>query len=203
MKSGREVVLYNQKWHLQILKYKDIKWYYIISTSKLKAFHRIPCHLKHEVLIHSGFLVCFKQLSFCGALTIWRRKWQPTPVFLHGESQERRSLVGYSPWGRKESDTTEQLHSTISANFKSEYIYGGCLFFLIFRVESWEGVWESWTIQLVCLQNDDTVLKMLENTVGREASCCSANRWDQPIRSQCSDSGWQRKASKTMAESAG
>ena len=37
----------------------------------------------------------------------WRRKWQPTPVFLPGESQGRRSLVGYSPWGRTESDTTE------------------------------------------------------------------------------------------------
>ena len=35
----------------------------------------------------------------------------PTPVFLPGESHGRRSLVGYSPWGRKESDTTEQLHT--------------------------------------------------------------------------------------------
>ena len=34
----------------------------------------------------------------------WRRKWQPTPVFLLGKSHGRRSLVGYSPWGRKESD---------------------------------------------------------------------------------------------------
>ena len=40
----------------------------------------------------------------------WRRKWQPTPVFLSGESHGRRSLVGYSPWGHKESDTTERLH---------------------------------------------------------------------------------------------
>ena len=37
----------------------------------------------------------------------WRRKWHPTPVFLPGESQGRGSLVGYSPWGRTESDTTE------------------------------------------------------------------------------------------------
>ena len=36
-----------------------------------------------------------------------RRKWQPTPVFLPGESQRRRSLVGYRLWGRTESDTTE------------------------------------------------------------------------------------------------
>ena len=37
----------------------------------------------------------------------WRRKWQPTPVFLPGESQGRWSLVGCSQWGPTESDTTE------------------------------------------------------------------------------------------------
>ena len=37
----------------------------------------------------------------------WRRKWQPTPVFLPGESQGRGSLVGYRLWGHTESDTTE------------------------------------------------------------------------------------------------
>ena len=39
-----------------------------------------------------------------------RRKWQPTPVLLPGKSHGQRSLVGYSLWGRKESDTTERLH---------------------------------------------------------------------------------------------
>ena len=39
----------------------------------------------------------------------WRRIWQPTPVFLPEESHGQRSLAGYSPRGRKESDTTEQL----------------------------------------------------------------------------------------------
>ena len=43
----------------------------------------------------------------------WRRKWQPTPVHLPGKSHGWRSLVGYSPWDHKESDTTEQLHSFI------------------------------------------------------------------------------------------
>ena len=38
-----------------------------------------------------------------------RRQWQPTPVLLPGKSHGWRSLVGYSPWGRKESDTTERL----------------------------------------------------------------------------------------------
>ena len=44
----------------------------------------------------------------------WRRTWQPTPVFLPGESHGQRSLVGYSPWGHKESDTTEQLTLSLS-----------------------------------------------------------------------------------------
>ena len=42
----------------------------------------------------------------------WRRKWQPTPVFLPGEFHKQRSLVGYSLWGCKESDTTKQLIHT-------------------------------------------------------------------------------------------
>ena len=40
----------------------------------------------------------------------WRRKWHPTPLLLPGKSHGQRSLVGCSPWGRKESDTTERLH---------------------------------------------------------------------------------------------
>ena len=40
----------------------------------------------------------------------WRRKWQPTPVLLPWKSHGQRSLVGYSPWGHKESDMTERLH---------------------------------------------------------------------------------------------
>ena len=45
---------------------------------------------------------------------IWRRKWQATPVSLPGKSHGQRSLVVYSPWGRKELDTTEQLTFTFS-----------------------------------------------------------------------------------------
>ena len=37
----------------------------------------------------------------------WRRKWQSTPVLLPGKSHGQRSLVGYSPWGHKQSDMTE------------------------------------------------------------------------------------------------
>ena len=49
---------------------------------------------------------------------LWRRKWQATTVFFPGESHWQRSLVGYGPWGHKQSDKTEQLsmwHSTQEA----------------------------------------------------------------------------------------
>ena len=47
-------------------------------------------------------------------------KWQPTPVFLPGESQGRGSLVGCSPWGLQKSDTTELLHFHFSVSCGGE-----------------------------------------------------------------------------------
>ena len=41
----------------------------------------------------------------------WRREWLPAPVFLPGTLHGQRSLTGYSPWGHKESDTTEHTHT--------------------------------------------------------------------------------------------
>ena len=66
----------------------------------------------------------------------WRREWLPTPVFfLLGEFHEQRSLMGYSPWGHKESDTTEWLtvslfhfSLSLSAWAPSEF----CVLFLFF-----------------------------------------------------------------------
>ena len=43
----------------------------------------------------------------------WRKAWQPTLVFLPGESLGQRSLVGYSPWGCKELDMNERLSHTM------------------------------------------------------------------------------------------
>ena len=43
----------------------------------------------------------------------WRRAWQPTPVFLPGESHGQRSLVGYSTWAHKELVTTETKHNAV------------------------------------------------------------------------------------------
>ena len=46
-------------------------------------------------------------VGFQDGKILWRRKWQPTPVLLPGESHEQRSLAGYNPWGLKELDRTE------------------------------------------------------------------------------------------------
>ena len=56
----------------------------------------------------------------------WRRTWQPTPVFMPGKSHGQRSLVGYSPWGRKESDTTERPSLRHSAAFNNGSVHSHC-----------------------------------------------------------------------------
>ena len=64
-------------------------------------------------LLHSVF-----QGQICLLLQVFlrRRQWHPTPVLLPGKSHGRRSLVGCSPWGRTESDTTEWLHFHFSVS---------------------------------------------------------------------------------------
>ena len=54
------------------------------------------------------------------SVIIRRRQWHPIPVLLPGKSHGRRSLVGCSPWGHEESDTTEQLHFDFSLSCTGE-----------------------------------------------------------------------------------
>ena len=61
-----------------------------------------PCFLPSS----SIFLSLSRFLLSCTPF-FWRRKWQPTPVFLPGKSHGQRCLEGYSPWGHKESDMSE------------------------------------------------------------------------------------------------
>ena len=51
------------------------------------------------------------QVRYLGQEDPWRRKWQPTPVFLPRKFHGQRILVGYGPWNPKELDTTEQAHN--------------------------------------------------------------------------------------------
>ena len=57
------------------------------------------------------------RVRFLGQEDPRRKKWQFTPVLLPGKSHGQRSLVGYSPWGCKESDTTERLHFHFNAQY--------------------------------------------------------------------------------------
>ena len=84
----------------------------------------ITCLFNYTILIQSlGLLhktrkfrqkdirVSFLNFWWCQfRLLCWRRQWHPTPVLLPGKSHGRRKLVGCSPWGCWESDTTERLH---------------------------------------------------------------------------------------------
>ena len=55
----------------------------------------------------------------------WRRKWQPTPVFLLGKSHEHRSLVGYSPWDHKDWATNTTTNAPQYFNYNSKLFLSG------------------------------------------------------------------------------
>ena len=74
-----------------------------IAVNFVKGFSPVARMVKHlPTILEAGFNPWVGKIS-------WRRKLQPTPVLLPGKSHRRRSLVGPSSWGRKESDTTERL----------------------------------------------------------------------------------------------
>ena len=78
------------------------------KSERLNTLHllsvttRWRLHFKLHEYLQGG-----KRQIFLFTFMHWRRKWQPTPVFLPGESQGQGSLVGCRLWGRTESDTTE------------------------------------------------------------------------------------------------
>ena len=74
----------------------------------------------------------------------WRRKWQPTPVLLPGESHGQRSLVGYSPWGHKESDMTEwaRMHALSKPSPRRHRPVP------LWNLEAHELCWNSWAISM-------------------------------------------------------
>ena len=73
----------------------------LIKYKKYYNQNRISVHLSYNLVIHE-----LKNT----AVTMRRRQWHPTPVLLPEKSPGRRSLIGCSPWGREEQDTTERLH---------------------------------------------------------------------------------------------
>ena len=89
-------------------------WILFLSHTSMLGLSNTYLHstkTKSKLVASSGCLQCGRPGfdPWVGKIP-WRRKWQPTPGFLPGESHGQRSLVGYSPQGHKESDTTERLH---------------------------------------------------------------------------------------------
>ena len=76
---------------------------------KKEPFHTVETSLVAQTVKHLSTMRETRVRSLGGKIS-WRRKWQPTPVFLPEKSHGGRNLVGYRPWGHKELDTTEQLH---------------------------------------------------------------------------------------------
>ena len=83
------------------------------------VFHSVQTSLVAQTVKRLPAVRETRVQSWLGKMS-WRRKWQPTPVFLLGKPHGWISLGGYSPWGRKESDTIEWLHFHFS--FSPVYI---------------------------------------------------------------------------------
>ena len=106
---------------LELFHHSSPVAYWAPTNLGSKSFSVIPFCLFILFLGFSGFPVVSDGTASarqCGRpgldpwfrKTPWRRKWQPILVLLPGKFHGQRSLVGYSPWGRKEWDTTERLH---------------------------------------------------------------------------------------------
>ena len=98
-----------------------------LTVSIITCFQILCLNILH-VLTWSSFIGLFEFIgclqcerpgfdSWIGKIP-WRRQWQSTPVLLPGKSHGWRSLVGYSPWGHKESDTTEWLHFLLNVRYR-------------------------------------------------------------------------------------
>ena len=77
-------------------------WFTLVETllkTRINKMYSSKWKFSSEILKEVGYVYA--------EFYIWRRKWQPTPVFLPRESHGQRSLVGYSPWDLKELDTTK------------------------------------------------------------------------------------------------
>ena len=79
----------------------------LLFSSYKETFKKIYSSLVNYTIVSRSETFLFFTLSSSSRR---RRQWHPTPVLLPGKSHGQRSLVGCSPWGHEESDTTERLH---------------------------------------------------------------------------------------------
>ena len=78
--------------------------------------------LTYPLAVLFFFFFCLPKHYIGAKSNPWRRKWQSTPIVLPGKSHGRRSLTGYSPWGCKQSDTTEWLALSVILYFSKWFI---------------------------------------------------------------------------------
>ena len=88
--------------------------YLILFLSHEISHQRFCLKSADEINCKKPFQRGITETRGCTPVGKKRRQWHPTPVLLPGKSHGWRSLVGYSPWGRYESDTTERVHFHIS-----------------------------------------------------------------------------------------
>ena len=91
----------------------------------------------------------------------WRREWLPTPVFLTGESHGQRSLVGYSQWGHKESDSTEWLTRLLFAVCHVQWWVFLTEVQLIYNVVLVSGVQQNDSVILVSILNIHSIIYLV------------------------------------------
>ena len=88
------------------------------EESYCEPFTQVPSY-EHFIQPHFSVLLICPCHSLNTSL-LFSTQWHPTPVLLPGKSHGRRSLVGCSPWGHEESDTTERLHFHFSLSHTGE-----------------------------------------------------------------------------------
>ena len=101
----------------KLWEYLSLSLIFSVFSSPNTCNYLFLPHRNYCVLITDDLSALFKDEHCLESLILrrpsllgQRRQWHPTPVLLPGKSYGRRSLVGCSPWGCEESDTTEQLH---------------------------------------------------------------------------------------------
>ena len=108
--------------------------FYLLGFPGRSVVEESACHCRRH-----QFIVCI-----IGKIP-WRRKWQFTPSFLPGESHGLRRLVGYHPWGSKESDDWATEHICMLLTYFQQYLFSLVLlpthFFFFFLSTLW-GVWD-------------------------------------------------------------
>ena len=128
--------------------YKDLDWSNTVPAkgfpggTEVKKIH-LPVQETKETRVRS-----------LGQENRWRWKWQPTPEFLPGDSHGQRKLAGYSPRGRKESDTNERLSTRIWNGVFGVFCCTRCYHLISWIVRRWgrgprRGAWEAGTTERI------------------------------------------------------